>query len=147
MRNAIFVREIYCANRNSDSETQSDSWVRKVFGTWDLIYAEHPRVQPRDRDCDPAVNPIFNVQNRFIHFRGHDLTQSGEYNLGLLTDNFIRREDRRRIFPLVMSVITVLVLLYFLSPRQQRIHSFWIPSLHVSISKHNFNNGFHMDLP
>ena len=65
-------------------------------GTWDPSSAEHPGVRPRKRDCNLAINSTFYLRNELIYFCGHDSTQSGEYNLGLLAHNPINQEDKQR---------------------------------------------------
>ena len=104
-------------------------WSARDLGP---ISAEHPGVQPRDCDCNPFVNQIFYVRNGVFHFRVHESTQSGEYNLGLFTHYLIKREDERRnMIPLVMEVLPVLVFITF--PHLGKIVS--IPSvLYVSAS-------------
>ena len=74
------------------------------------ISADHLGVRPRDRNWDLAVNPSFNVQNRLVNFCGHDSTQSGKYDYCLLAYNTINQEDKRRkMFPLVIAMLPVLV--------------------------------------
>ena len=99
-------------------QSQSRIWlpVRLLVppGTWYPSSLEHLGVQPRNRDCDTDVNPTFNVWNGFIHFCGHESTQSSKYNLDLLAHNPIKREDKRRkVFLLVVAVLPMLVLLQF----------------------------------
>ena len=61
-------------------------------GTWDPISAEHSGVQPRNRGCNPDLNPTFNVWNGLINFCSHEFTQSGEYNMGLPVHHPINQE-------------------------------------------------------
>ena len=69
--------------------TRLPIWIPGPQRTWNPISAEHSGVQPRDHDCDPDVNPTFNVQTGFFHFFNHESTHSGEYDLVLYTNNLI----------------------------------------------------------
>ena len=55
-------------------------WFPGTQGTSGLSCAEFPGVQPRDCNCDTTINPACDVQNWFVHFRGHELPQSVEYD-------------------------------------------------------------------
>ena len=43
-------------------------WFLGPQGTWGLISADYPEVRHCGHNCDPTVNPAFNVQNGFTHF-------------------------------------------------------------------------------
>ena len=75
---------------------------------------EHPGVQPCNHYWNPNVNPTFNVQNGFFHFSGHESTQSGERDFGLLTLHLIKREDERVIISIIISIESNNFMIYFL---------------------------------
>ena len=75
------------------------------------------------------------MQNGFINCFGHELTQSGKYDLDLLAHHPISREEKwREMFPLVMEMLPVIFLLDLSPPGQKLIHSLWITILRISIS-------------
>ena len=65
---------------------QAQSWTRRpvrflvLQGTWGFSSAEHPGLWPRNHNFDTDVNPACFVRKRFVHFHGHESSQSGEYN-------------------------------------------------------------------
>ena len=85
-------------------QNQSCTWfpvrLLGLQGNWEPSYAEHTGVQPYGHNCDPAVKPTFHVRNGFIHFRGHESTQSGKYDLDLLTHHPINQEYKQKFFSL-----------------------------------------------
>ena len=76
-------------SRRVQAQTRRPFQFPCTQGTWDSSYVYHPGVRTCDRDCDPDVNPTFNMRNGLIHFCNHESTKSGEYNLGLLANNLI----------------------------------------------------------
>ena len=120
----------YCANPNTAPDSQSSYSVRKGLGT------QSPQ-SIREYNLATAIatrllTKYFMCEMGFSIFRVHESTQSGEYNLGLFTHYLIKREDeRRKMIPLVMEVLPVLVFITF--PHLGKIVS--IPSvLYVSAS-------------
>ena len=100
-------------------------WFLGPQGTWESRSANHPGVWPRYRDCNPDITQSLTYKTRFIHFEGHNSTQSGNYYFGLLAQNTINQEDKRRIyFPWLWQCCLYLSLLIF--PHQSKILS--IPS-------------------
>ena len=93
--NYIDARNWLCKEQ---SLTQLPVSILGLQGTCNLISVEHQWLRPRDRKYNPSSNPNSNVQNGFFHFCRHNLTHSGEYNLGLLTNNSIKLEEERGIF-------------------------------------------------
>ena len=97
--------------------------------------------------CDPAVNPTFTVRNGFFHFCGRESTQSGEYNLGLLTKHPINWDEiRGKMFLLIVEVLPVILLLHFFPPRKKCVHSLFLICICIRIYKYNINGGFYLDL-
>ena len=104
--------------RQAQYEAQLPVQFPSLQGTWDSSSVEHPGVRTHNCYCDTVFNPTFNMQNGFIHFRGHDSTQSGKYDLGLLAYHPINREEKRRkIVPLLIAMLSLIVLLDFFSLR------------------------------
>ena len=66
--------------RQTQSRARHPLWLLGPQGTWGSSSTEYPGVRPRDRNCDLVVNPACDVQNGFVQFRGHESTQSGEYD-------------------------------------------------------------------
>ena len=82
--------------RQYQSQTQIPVRIPGTQGTWDPSSMYHQVIQHCYHNFDPVVNPISNVRNGFIHFLGHKLTQSGEYNLGLLPNLPINQDEKLR---------------------------------------------------
>ena len=80
-----------------------------------------------DRDCDPDINPYIHVQNGFIHFCYHELTQSHNYNQGLIYYHAINRNNKW---------LNVLILLLLLPTRQELIN--WLKLVGILISVAEF---------
>ena len=131
---------------------QSLTWRPVKFpglqGNWESISVEHLGVRSRDCYCHPASNLKFNVSNGFVNFCGHELNQSGKYDLGLFAHHPIKQEDKqRKMFPLVMEMLPVLVFIQFFPPRKNLIQSLWLPSILVSIYKPYVNDRLCLTLP
>ena len=113
--------------RNLLRQTKARSWVPVrilvLQGTGEEISVDHAGVQPRNFDFDPAVNPDAHVQNGFVHFCCHELTQNLKYNQGLLSKHTINRKNKqRKLFPLLEAFLIVLILILVLPTSQELIY-------------------------
>ena len=65
------------------------------------------------------------MQNGFIHFFYHELTQSCEYEQVLLFKHAINRNNKqKKMLLLLMELLTVFILLMILPTSQELIHWF-----------------------
>ena len=95
VRNDLGVRYLL---RQAQSQIPLPVRIPGLQGTWYPSYEDRPGVRPRNCYCNPTINPNFNVWSGFFHFRVHELTQIGKYDLVFLTHNPINEDDKRRIF-------------------------------------------------
>ena len=88
------------------------------------------------------------MQNGFVHFFCHDLTQIRGYDQGLPTYHAIDRKKKWiKTFPLIVAVLTVLILLDCFPPSQERCHWLVFVIIRVSVANFDANDGFSLSIP
>ena len=88
-RKTILAQEIYCAKPNTKPDSHYGSWVHKGLGI------QAPRIIKEYNLATaisiwPLIQPL--TCKMCFNFCGHELTQSGKYDLGLLTHHPINQE-------------------------------------------------------
>ena len=92
-----------------------------------------------------TVNPATHMRNEFFHFCGHESTQICKYGQGLLSKNTINRKNKRRkMFPLLMEMLTLLFLISFYLPSQDQFHWLLLVGVTVRLPQSDVNDGFSM---
>ena len=61
----------------SQSQDQNLLGLLGTQATWGSSSTDYPGLRPRDCGLNMAINPACDVQNGFVHFCGHESTQSG----------------------------------------------------------------------
>ena len=84
----------------------------------------------------------------FLQFLGHELTQFLEYYLGLFSKHPINGENKhRKVFLLLMTVLTMLVLSSLFPLINKTAHWLLFVGITVGIPKSDFNDGISMTFP
>ena len=125
-RKIVLVRYLL---RQVKAQYQIPVQLPVLQGTRELSSADHYRVWPRKRDCNPTVNLATHMRNGLIHFFCHELTKMFEYEKGFLSKHAINRNNKRRFFLLL----------------EELIHRIKPISIHTIITK--FNVGYGASLP
>ena len=86
-------------------------WLPVLHDTKDSSSTDHMWVWYHKWDWNSTVYPAPHVQNGFVHFRCHDLTQFHNYHHAFLPYHAININNKqRKMFPLILSVITMIIL-------------------------------------
>ena len=131
----------------TQSQARFPLWLWVPQWNWGLISLEYPLIQPHNWNCDPSVNPACDVQistSSFASMSQLKVASTTSASLPIISSTEIKME---KIYHLVKTCLTMFFLPSFLLTQQQLIHSNWIPSIHVIISKPDFNNRFCLALP
>ena len=97
----VFVHRIIMTH---DLICQPEAWfwvpvhILAPRGTRELSSMDHVWVWYSNRDWNVTVNPASHMQNGFIHFRCHELTQICEYDQGFPPYHGINRKNKWRNF-------------------------------------------------
>ena len=141
MRETILAQDIYCSKPNPKPDSQSGSWLRKVLGTQAL-------------QCIREYNPTTVIATR-------PLTQPFTCKIGssifvamsllkvasaFLASNKLRIKTKKML-PLLVTVLPVIVLLYLFPTRQNLIHSLFHIGLRMRFGDYDANDGIRLDLP
>ena len=87
----------HAGGEKSFADVRAKLFLRAIYsvpvlqGNGEASSADHAEVRPRNRDCDPSINPVLHVRNGFVNFCCHELTQIREYDQGLLSKYAINR--------------------------------------------------------
>ena len=73
----ILARNLMC---QPEARCRVPVWLPVPQGTGESNSADHSWVWHSYRDCDEKIYPALHVQNGFVYFCCHELTQSCEYN-------------------------------------------------------------------
>ena len=105
-------------------------------------------VWPHDVNNNMTVNPALYMQNGFIHFFCHESTQIRKYNQVLPPEHAInRKKELIKMFLLIVSVLTVLILIHFLPPSQEHFHCLKFVDLRVIIANFDVIFGVGLSVP
>ena len=120
--------------------------VPKETGEASSVY--HVGLLPHDRDWNPSVEPSKYVWKGLLEFFRHKLTQICEYDKGLLTKNVIHWEEKRRkMFPLFLEMIAMIIFLLILPKSQELINWILLVGVRAWVSKSEVDYGVSLDFP
>ena len=108
---------IYCANTRPELPFR----IPVLQGTGETRSACHIGLQSRNRNFNTTINAASHVWIGFLHFCCHELTQIRGYDWAILFKHAINIENKqKKMFTMLVKILTVLVLLYFFLPIQER---------------------------
>ena len=118
--------------RQPEARCQVPVRLPVLQGTGESISADPGLVLSRDRDCNPKIYPASHMQNGLIHFRCHESAQICKCDLGLPLYHAININNRqRKMFLLIVAVLTMFVLHNFLPSIQERRH--WLKYARIRV--------------
>ena len=131
-----------------DSQFRIPVRLPVLQGTGESISADHTWVRSRIRDCDLTVYPTPYVQNGFVHFICHGSTQLCNYRQDFPPYNAIDIENKRRkIFPLIVTVTTMLIFIDSFPPSQESRHWLIFVGIRTIVAKFDVNDCIHLSIP
>ena len=115
----------------SQTQTRFPVWLPVSQWTTYMGSTYHKSVRYCDLDCILTINPVAHVHKGFFYFFCHELTQIFYYNQGLIYKHATNNKKQRKMFLLIMAILTVIVFLFVFPPSTECFY--WILLVGVTV--------------
>ena len=145
MHKTILERDLLC---QSQTQTRFLVTLPVPRGTRETSSADNKGVWPCDWNYNLIINSATHIRNGFFRFCCHQLTQIHGYTQGLLSENSFNIENKwRKNFPLLISMLNVIFILFFFPLIQERTHWLLLVGVAVFVPYFDINYGLSMAFP